>query len=306
MVMPALPPPDWMGDVPRDDSLAQLRADMPGVSFRDTDPISVATEAFASHIYNQRLLFKVSAVNALPQYAVGSALEGWALASGVPIAGAPDDALRYDVLDAPNSYSAESRDETLVSLARKASADVQDARIARNYTAGSASIYILSTRDGGRAGFAIGTPPAALLTSVREHIEAALPSFFTYLTPPPTVRSYSVGVSIEYSPTSVEAEVREAIVGAAMRFNDSNRRLGRSVIQTRFAAAMYDAHDAVDAVSLTQFQVTDFDGSNPVSAQVGDLYATQSRNRPTESNPIAYSIAYSMREPIALTLSASP
>lgn len=306
MVMPALPPPDWMGNVPRDDSLAQLRADMPGVSFRDTDPIAVATEAFASQIYNQRLFFNASAVSALPQYAVGSALESWALASGVPIAGAPDDVLRYDVLDAPNSYSAESRDETLASLARKASADVQDARITRNYVAGSASIYILSTRDGGQAGLAIGTPPAALLTAVRGHIEAALPSFFTYLTPPPTVRSYSVAVSIEYSPTAVESEVREAVIGAAMRFNDASRRLGGNIFQSRFTAALYGAHNAVEAVSLTQFQVTNFDGSNPITAQVGDLYATQSRGRPTESNPIAYSIAYSMREPIALTLSASP
>ena len=306
MVMPALPPPDWMGDVPRADSLAQLRADMPGVSLRATDPISVATEAFASALYNQRLFFNVSALNALPQYAIGSALGGWAFVRGIDAEGAPTDALRYLVFDAPNEYSSESRDETLVSLARKSSADVSSAHVARDYTAGSASIYILTTRDGSQAGAAIGTPPSALRDAAKAYIETNLPSFFSYLTPAPTVRPYSVGVSVEYRGDAVEAEVREAVANAAMRSNDENRVLGGTVHQTRFTTAIYDAHSAIENVALTQFQITDIDGANPVSATVGDLYPTQNRARITASNPIDYSIAYSMREPIALTLAVSP
>lgn len=306
MVMPALPPPDWMGDVPRADSLAQLRADMPGVSLRATDPISVATEAFASALHNQRLFFNVSAVNALPQYSIGSALDGWAFVQGVDGEGLPPDVLRYQVFDAPNRHSAESRDETLVSLARKSSADVSGGHVVRDYTAGSASIYILATRDGSQAGAAIGTPPSALRDAAKAYIETNLPSFFSYLTPAPSVRSYSVGVSVEYRGDAVESEVREAIANAAMRSNDENRVLGGTVHQTRFTTAIYDAHSAIENVALTQFQITDIDGTNPVGATVGDLYPTQNRARITSSNPIDHSIAYSMREPIALTLAVSP
>ena len=308
MVMPALPPPDWMPIIPREDILAQLRADMPGVSLRETDPAAVATDAAASYAYNLVLFFNVAAVNALPQYAVGSYLEAWAAVNQVVTDGLTEDELRYAIFAAPNSWRQAQGTAGKILFAQAASPDVAQATISRVYDAGRADVYILATRGATDTGHAIGTPSAALRALVKAYLEdeTRQEAYFSVDTPAPEIRSYSVALSVEYNPSAAEAEVRQALVDAISAFNDRHRRLGGDVVQSRFAADIYAAHAAVELVSLTQFQRTDFDGSNPVGQAVDNLYATTNAATPSTTNTRQPNIAYSMREPAALTLAVSP
>lgn len=309
MVMPALPPPDWLPILDRDDILAGIRADMPGVSFRDTDPAAVETEAVASMIYNLILLFNVACVQALPQYAQDSALDAWGASRELPrFEGELDPPYRYRIFNVVHTWTRIQGNEGLEIDARAAAPmSIADVAIVKNFSAGSASVYALATRAASQAGAAVGTPSSTLLDAMRAYITADDRSdeFFSLLTPAPTIRSYSVAASVGYAPSASEEEVRSALIAAAAAFSDDFRLLGGDVRHTRFTAAMYAAHAAVQSVSLTQFQAADYDGTNPVGAAVGDLFATTDRAAPGSANPRALSIAYSMREPIALTLTAA-
>ena len=309
MVMPALPPPDWLAVIPREDIAAEMRADMPGVSFRDTDPAAVAVDMAASYAYNQVLFYNAAAVNALPQYAVGAYLEAWAAVNQVDASAfSNDDELRHAVFAAPNLWRQAQGSAGKILFAQAASPDVAQATIRRLYDAGRTDVYILATRRATDTGHAIGTPTAALRALVKTYLEdeTRQEAYFSVDTPAPDIRSYSVALSVEYNPSAQEAEVRQALINGIAAYSDRYRRLGGDVVQSRFSADMYAAHAAVELVSLTQFQRTDFDGSNPVGQAVSDLYATTNAEAPTTTNPRQPNIAYSMREPASLTLAVSP
>lgn len=306
MVMPALPPPDWLAVIPREDIAAEMRADMPGVSFRDTDPASVWVESAASDIYNAILFFNAYSVGAMPQYAVDSLLDAWGRVNGLLRNESPNDAFRYEIFTEPDNWS-RVRGNRGKAIAAQSVDGVDQAQVVSNYVAGRADVYILSTRAASQTGGAIGVPSSTLRDAVKSRLNAGeVESYFSIDAPPPTVRSYTVGFTVEYAAGSVASDVRSAVNAAAIRFGDDYRRLSGDVLSNRFSSAIYAASDSVEMVSIEQFQATDFDGTNPVGDSVGNLYATQNRAAPSDANPRAMSIAYSMREPPSLTLRESP